>query len=109
MGERRRKTSWVRAAGVAITGILLAIAMVMMVRNLATTKVVLSYGEVTATSRFGKGGPVMVRTRRVKTGELVFEELEQGPDTWIDCAGDCAETLRKQDVDFWETRQRWEH
>jgi hypothetical protein len=24
--------------------------------------------------------------------------------TWIDCRGDCRETLREETVDFWETQ-----
>lgn len=104
-----RRTNYVRVVGVAIAAVLLALGLAMWIQNLSVTKTVLDYGEVTATSRFGKGEPVTVRTRRVKSGQLVFEELEQGPDTWIDCSGDCAETLRKQDVDFWETRRRREH
>lgn len=88
---------------------LLILAVIAVWRQTAVVTTVLDYGSVTADSQFGNGDAITVRTRRVKQGEVVFEQVELGPDTWEDCRGDCAEALRKQKIDFWETRRRREH
>jgi len=57
------------------------------------------YGTVTAHSRYGNPS----RTARVRRGQF-GPEVEIGNNTWMHCeAGDCAYTLRRQKVDFWET------
>lgn len=57
------------------------------------------YGSVTAHSRYGN--PSL--TRRVRPGKF-GPEVEIGNNTWMHCeAGDCAYTLRRNKVDFWET------
>ena len=57
------------------------------------------YGAVTAHSRYGNPS----RTARVRRGQF-GPEVEIGNNTWMHCeAGDCAYTLRRQKVDFWET------
>lgn len=56
-------------------------------------------GYVVACSRFGNGcykAPV----RKSAFGPQM--RLKGG--TWIDCRGDCRETLREETVDFWETQ-----
>lgn len=56
-------------------------------------------GYVVACSRFGNGcykAPV----RNSAWGQ----EMRLKGGTWIDCRGDCRETLREETVDFWETQ-----
>lgn len=55
-----------------------------------TVKACSSWGNgcMTAPVRAGKFGPEV----RLKGG------------TWIDCRGDCRETLREEVLDFWETQ-----
>lgn len=55
---------------------------------------------VIAESRYGHGssqGPV----RRNSYGRL---EVRAPGGTWFECARSCTETLRKETVDFWESR-----
>jgi hypothetical protein len=55
---------------------------------------------VTIESRYGHGrvsGPV----RRGSRGGF---EVRMPGGTWIDCGRNCAETLRRETVDFWESR-----
>jgi hypothetical protein len=54
-------------------------------------------GFVTAESNYGNGtvsGPV----RRTAQGRL---EVRMPGGTWIECATSCADTLRRETVDFW--------
>jgi hypothetical protein len=56
---------------------------------------------VTIDSRYGHGsvsGPVRKGARNL--------EVRLPGGSWIDCARDCAETLRRQSVDFWENHGR---
>lgn len=55
---------------------------------------------VTAVSRYGNG-TLTAPTRPARFGYEV--QLPGG--VWIDCAGDCRETLRRQKLDYWETQQ----
>ena len=57
------------------------------------------YGSITAHSRYGNPS----RTAPVRRGQF-GPEVDLGNKTWVHCeAGDCAHTLRRQKVDFWET------
>ena len=57
------------------------------------------YGSVTAHSRYGNPS----RTAPVRRGRF-GPEVDLGNNTWVHCeAGDCAHTLRRQKIDFWET------
>ena len=56
-------------------------------------------GGVKACSNYGNGcyrAPV----RRSKWGH----EMRLKGGTWIDCRGDCRQTLREETIDFWETQ-----
>jgi len=55
---------------------------------------------VTACSRHGNG----CYTAVVRRGPLGPQMRLKGG-TWIDCRGDCRETLREETVDFWDTQQ----
>lgn len=55
---------------------------------------------VVAESRYGHGtvsGPV-------RPGPRGGHEVRMPGGTWIDCGRSCAETLRRETVDFWESR-----
>ena len=55
---------------------------------------------VTAESRFGHGtvsGPV-------RAGRAGSREVRLPGGTWIACGRSCAETLRVESIDFWETK-----
>lgn len=53
------------------------------------------YGTVTAKSRYG------VQTISAPTRPSAFgREVRLPGGTWIDCAGDCRETLREESIDF---------
>lgn len=57
-------------------------------------------GTVTAESRYGTGvvsGPV----RRGPRGHL---EVRLPGGTWMECGRSCRETLRRETVDFWQSR-----
>lgn len=57
-------------------------------------------GSVTAESRYGHGtvsGPV----RRSDRGRA---EVRLPGGTWLECGRSCSETLRRESVDFWESR-----
>ena len=57
-------------------------------------------GWVTAESRFGHGdvsGPVRIGPRGAR-------EVRMPGGTWIECRQGCADTLRRETVDFWENR-----
>lgn len=53
---------------------------------------------VVAESRYGHGsvsGPV-------RRGPRGYPEVRLPGGTWVDCARNCSETLRRETVDFWE-------
>lgn len=55
---------------------------------------------VIAESRYGHGsvsGPV-------RRGDRGNAEVRLPGGTWLDCARNCSETLRRETVDFWESR-----
>jgi hypothetical protein len=57
-------------------------------------------GSVSAESRYGHGtvsGPV----RRSERGRA---EVRLPGGTWIECGRSCSETLRRESIDFWESR-----
>lgn len=56
-------------------------------------------GKISVCSAYGNGC-VAARVRQGRMGQEV--QLESG--TWIDCRGDCAEALRQDVLDFWETQ-----
>ena len=99
----------VRFIGITIVVTLLLLAAIVFWRQQNKEITVLDYGTTTVSSRFGHGENIGARTRRVRRGDIASQQVELSEGTWIDCAGDCAETLRKQKIDFWEVRRRREH
>jgi hypothetical protein len=59
-------------------------------------------GIVTACSTYGHFECYKAPWRRGKFGP----EMRLRGGTWIDCAGDCRDTLRQQTVDFWDEQKR---
>lgn len=56
---------------------------------------------VTAQSRYGNGSA----TGAVRMNPRGYPEVQLPSGTWIDCAGDCREAMRRIYLDFWETMQ----
>lgn len=56
---------------------------------------------VTAQSRYGNGSA----TGAVRMNPRGFPEVQLPSGTWIDCAGDCREAMRRIYLDFWETME----
>ena len=63
------------------------------------------YGQVTAKSRYTPGKVVKLRTRDLEGSGTTFKEVELPNGTWIDCGGDCAEAVRREHLDLWETKR----
>ncbi len=55
---------------------------------------------VTAESRYGHG----TVSGLVRQGHRGNAEVRLPGGTWIDCGRSCAETLRRETIDFWESR-----
>ena len=62
-------------------------------------------GQVTAKSRYTPAKTLTLRTRDVEGSGTTFQEVELPGGTWIDCGGDCAETVRREVLDLWETKR----
>jgi hypothetical protein len=58
------------------------------------------YGYVTAESRYG--GPSV--TAPVRPGPRGQPQVQLPGGTWIDCGRSCSDTLRRETVDFWQSR-----
>jgi hypothetical protein len=57
-------------------------------------------GYVTAESRYG-GGTI---TAPVRPGPRGRPQVQLPGGTWIDCQQTCSDTLRRETVDFWQSR-----
>ena len=66
--------------------------------QMTTSREIISYGLVKATSLHNKGELVR-RTRQVQRGDLLFWEVELPNKSWVDCSSDCADALRKGELD----------
>ncbi len=60
----------------------------------------LDRGYVTAESRYG--GPSI--SAPVRAGPSGRPQVQLPGGTWIDCAYTCSDTLRRETVDFWQSR-----
>ena len=68
-------------------------------------KVVLKSGTVTAQSKMDPEKKATRKTRQVQRGSDIFWEVELPGGLWLDCAGDCAEAYRREELDPWQTRK----
>ncbi|HWB45656.1 MAG TPA: hypothetical protein VG900_09470 [Hyphomicrobiaceae bacterium] len=59
------------------------------------------YGYVTAESRYG-GGTITAPVRPARNGRA---EVRLPGGTWIECRFSCRDTLRRETVDFWKSRE----
>ncbi len=66
--------------------------------QMTTTREIVSYGLVKTTSLHNKG-ELVGRTREIRRGDLRFWEVELPDKSWVDCATDCADALRKGALD----------
>ena len=62
-----------------------------------------AYGYVTAESRYG-GASITAPVRNGPQGRL---EVRLPGGTWIECGRSCRDTLRRETVDFWAGRERF--
>lgn len=65
--------------------------------------VVIGHGKAISKSDFSKKS-VERPTRQMARGSLKYWEVQTPEGLWLDCAKDCAETYRREVLDFWETR-----
>lgn len=68
-------------------------------------KVVLKYGTTSTRSDQAPGKTIKRRTRQVQRGSDKFWEVELPGGSWLDCAGDCADTYRREELDRWQTQK----
>jgi hypothetical protein len=54
----------------------------------------------------GSAAKVVFRIRTVRGGGFTTEQVELPGGTWIDCNGDCRDTVRKATVDFWDEQRK---
>ena len=64
---------------------------------------VLGYGQVVAKSRYDPHRIERPRTRKMRRGEIFYEEVELPGGAWIDCEQDCADAYRRNHIDVYET------
>ena len=53
------------------------------------------------------GRRMTLRTRTVEGGGFTKTEVELPGGTWIECGRSCRDTLRRETVDFWAGRERF--
>ena len=51
------------------------------------------------------GRELVLETREVTSGAIKTQEVKLPNGTWIDCRGDCRETVRKEYLEFWDERR----
>jgi hypothetical protein len=61
------------------------------------------YGYVTAESRYGGFATI---TAPVRIGPQGRAEVRLPGGTWIECGQSCRDTLRRETIDFWASRDR---
>lgn len=66
--------------------------------QMTTSREIVSYGLVKATSHHNNG-ELVARTRQVRRGDLLFWEVELPDQFWVDCKKDCVDVLRKRAID----------
>lgn len=51
------------------------------------------------------GRDLVFETREVVSGAIKVVEVKLPNGTWIDCRGDCRETVRKEYLEFWDEQR----
>lgn len=51
------------------------------------------------------GEPLVFPRRTLAIGSIRTDEVQLPGGTWIDCVGDCRDTLSREHLEFWERRQ----
>ena len=88
------------AATVALLGLISTVSMPFSAEAWGARRERLDRGYVTAESRYG-GGTV---TAPVRPGPRGRSQVRLPGGTWIDCQQTCSDTLRRETVDFWQSR-----
>jgi hypothetical protein len=68
---------------------------------------VVSHGKVVSRSEFSRKS-VERPTRQMARGSVKYWQVKTPEGLWIDCAKDCAETYRREVLDYWEARKQEE-
>lgn len=66
--------------------------------------IVIGTGKTVARSRYSDAH-VEAATRHLERRGRTYWEVRTPDGTWLNCEGDCAETYRRQVLDFWENLQ----
>jgi hypothetical protein len=85
---------------VVMLGLISTVAVPFSAEAWGTRRERLDRGYVTAESRYG-GGTV---TAPVRPGPRGQPQVRLPGGTWIDCRQTCSDTLRRETVDFWQSR-----
>lgn len=64
---------------------------------------VIGHGTVVAKSNYSDKLEVRAKRQVVRRG-VTFWQVETPGGAWLDCGGDCAETYRREVMDFWEAQ-----
>lgn len=51
------------------------------------------------------GRDLVFETRQVAIGTIRIEEVRLPNGTWIDCRGDCRDTVRREHLEFWDEQR----
>lgn len=95
----------VKTMGMLVLGLAVAILAFGLYSRWKNPMRVVSTGSVNVED--GKAGRVLVlRTRVVEVGVVTTGEVELPNGTWIDCKGDCADTVRREHLEFWDQPER---
>lgn len=97
------KLKWA-AIGIAVLG--LGIASYGIYQQLANPMRVLSVGNIVVDDPRGGTEKKRLVTRTIANGPIVRSEVELPNGTWLDCGGDCAATVRKATIDFWDEQRK---
>lgn len=65
--------------------------------------VVIGNGKATSKSHFSDK-VATAATRQLQRGSVTYWQVRTPGGAWLDCSGDCAETYRREILDYWETR-----
>ena len=64
---------------------------------------IIGHGSVVAKSNYSDKLAVRAK-RQIVRKNVTYWQVETPGGVWLDCAGDCAETYRREVLDFWETQ-----